>query len=138
MLAHFRLIAVNTFLAVLLLLMAIDMLPQAPAALHSAVQPLLVRLGLDQGPYHLFAPTPDAINTRLRAEIKYRDGQQAVWESPAWRELPLAQRWTGFRHQEWLDHMTMRPDPAIEPWCRYLVKSQRPDFRTPTKAPKCG
>ena len=128
MLAHVRLIAVNTFIAALLLLLAIDVLPQAPAALHFAVQPLLVRLGLDQGPYHLFAPTPDAINTRLRAEIKYRDGQQAVWQSPAWREMPLAQRWIRYRHQEWLDHMSMRPDPAIEPWCRYLVKTQRPDF----------
>ena len=128
MLALLRLTTVNTYIAALLLMMAIDMLPQAPTALYLAVQPLLVRLGLDQGPYHLFAPSPDSINTRLRAEIKYHDGQQAVWESPTWRELPLAQRWTSYRHQEWLDHMTMRPDPAIEPWCRYLAKKVRPEL----------
>lgn len=128
MLTRLRLIAVNTLVAALLLLMAIDVLPQAPTALHFAIQPLLVRLGLDQGPYHLFAPAPDGINTRLRAEIKYRDGVQAVWKSPVWREEPLVRRWTRFRHQEWLDHMTMRPDPALEPWCRYLARSVRPEL----------
>lgn len=128
MLPRLRLYAVNTFLAAFLLLLAIDVLPTAPAALQRAIQPLMARLGLDQGPFALFAPHPDAINTRLRAEIKYADGQTAEWTSPAWRELPLAERFVRYRHLEWLDHMALRPDPALEPWCRVLAKSARPDL----------
>jgi hypothetical protein len=128
MLAQLRLIVANAFIAALLLLMAIDLLPTAPPALQANIQPLLTRLGLDQGPYMLFAPNPDAINTRLRAEITYRDGKQAVWRSPAWREQSAAQRWLGHRRQEWLDHMALRPDPALKPWCRYLAKSARPEL----------
>jgi len=128
MLTKLRLWAVNAFIAALVLLLSIDMLPQAPDALQRSIQPLVARLGIDQGPYALFAPGPDAINTRLRAEIKYSDGQTAEWVSPAWREQPVWQRFVRFRHQEWLDHMALRPDPAIEPWCRYLARSARPEM----------
>jgi len=128
MLTRLRLYAVNTLIAVFLLLLAIDLLPQAPKAVQTAIQPLLARLGIDQGPYALFAPNSDALNTRLRAEITYRDGQQAEWISPAWREQPNWQRFWRFRHQEWLDHMSLRPDPALEPWCRFLARSMRPDL----------
>lgn len=128
MLSRLRLYAVNALLAAFLVLLAIDVLPQSPGALQRAIQPLLVRLGLDQGPYTLFAPSPDSINTRLLAEITYRDGQKATWISPTWRELPLVQRFTRYRQQEWLDHMALRPDPALEPWCRYLARSMRPDL----------
>jgi hypothetical protein len=128
MLPRLRLYAVNTFIAAFLLLLAIDVLPSAPKALQRAIQPLMARLGLDQGPFALFAPHPDSVNTRLRAEIKYADGQTAEWTSPAWRDLPLSQRFVRYRHQEWLDHMALRPDPALEPWCRYLARSARPDL----------
>jgi hypothetical protein len=128
MLAQARLYAINALIAAWLLLIAIDIAPHAPTAIVSRIQPLLTRLGIGQGPYAVFAPHPDAVNNRIRAEIKYRDGRQAEWISPTWRELSLWERWTGSRQQEWLDVMLNRPEPAIEPWCRYLARVRRPDL----------
>jgi hypothetical protein len=128
-LARRRRYAVNAFIAVVLATMAIDMLPQSPAALHMAVAPGLKRLGLDQGMWNLFAPDPDQVNTRLRAEITYRDGEKREWCGPYWAKMSAWDKWVGHRRFEWYDHVVLQPSaPIWESWCRYLARTERPDL----------
>src|SRR5688500_12947717 len=95
-----KLIAINAFIAAIVAFMLIDSLPQSPQALQLAVQPIVQRIGVHQGPWSMFAPDPDRLNLRMRAEITYRDGQTAEWHSPEWRSQSLGERWTRHRHQE--------------------------------------
>jgi hypothetical protein len=124
-----RLVAVNGLIAALFALILIDALPLSPLALHHAIQPIVQRLGIQQGKWNMFTPEPDSINHRLRAEITYRDGQKAVWQTPEWRSQRPWQRWIGNRHQEWHDRMlTQEAAPAWEAWARSLARSLRPDL----------
>jgi len=128
-LARFPRYAVNAFIAVVLAVMAIDMLPQSPTALHMAIIPGLKRLGLDQGMWNLFAPEPDRVNTRLRADITYRDGEKREWRGPDWAKMSAWDKWVGHRRFEWYDHVVLQPSAkALEPWCRYLARTERPDL----------
>jgi hypothetical protein len=128
-LSRLRLCAVNAFIATFLALVTIDMLPQAPSALQLAVAPLMVRLGIHQGLWNLFAPDPDRTNTHLRADITYRDGQRRQWDGPDWRQTSAWQKWAGHRHREWFDHLPLQSAaPAWETWCRHIAQLERPDF----------
>src|SRR5262249_19667851 len=121
--------AVNAFVAVLLTGMFVDMLPQSPAALQMAITPWLKRVGIDQGMWNLFAPEPDRINTRLRAEITYRDGEKGEGRGPDGAQMAAWNKWVGHRRLEWYDHVVLQPSaPIWESWCRYLARLERPDF----------
>jgi len=124
-----RLYAVNTFIAAFLLIVFVDMLPQSPLALRLAIVPVVTRLGIQQGQWTLFAPDPDRVNTRLKAEITYRDGERREWVGPDWRHVSATEKWVGHRWREWYDHMAgQNGAPAWEPWCRYLARTERPEF----------
>src|SRR5437868_8912602 len=128
-LARMRLYAVNAFIAAVVFIVAVDTLPQSPAAVRTAISPLLTRLGIRQGYWNLFAPVPDTVNTRLRAEITYRDGEKREWRGPDWSKVSGWQKWIGHRHVEWYDHVALQSGaPAWEPWCRYLARSERPEL----------
>jgi hypothetical protein len=124
-----RLWLTNGFIAGVLVTLLLDMTPQAPPALHAAIQPTLVRLGINQGPWSLFAPDPDDTNMRVLVEITYRDGRQAEWTSPQWRQLTPWQRWSTSRRMEWIDHITAQwAAPVWQPWCRRLAQEMRPEL----------
>src|SRR5262245_228682 len=99
-----RLYTVNAFIATILLFVAIDTVPQAPDAVHKGLAPLLTRIGMNQGRWNLFGPDPDRVNTRWRAEITYRDGEQRQWRGPDWSNVSAWDKWVGHRHVEWYDH----------------------------------
>ena len=103
--SRLRLYAVNAIIAALLVVLALDQLPQAPLAIHLANQRIAARLGVLQGPWHLFSPNPDRTNLRLRAEITYRDGERREWTAPTWRDYSVAAMWLNHRRHEWVDHM---------------------------------
>ena len=122
-----RLWAVNALIATVLLLVLIDALPFSPPALKAALQPLTYRLGLRQD-WGVFAPGPDTLNMRLRAEITYRDGKTATWHSPDWPQLSNWQRFVGHRHEEWYDQGWGQQYSAAWPgWARHLARQMRPD-----------
>ena len=123
-----RLFAVNAFIATILLFVAIDTLPQAPKSVRMALTPLLVRIGIKQSEWNLFGPEPDRVNTRLRADITYRDGETRQWRGPDWAKASAWDKWVEHRHVEWFDHITDNDPNAWEPWCRHLARSERPDF----------
>ena len=124
-----RLCALNAFIATIVLVVAIDTLPQSPAALHRAIAPTLVRLGINQGAWNLFAPEPDHVNTRLRAEVAYRDGQRREWRGPDWRNASAWEKWVGHRHVEWFDHIILHKGAHImEAWSRQLARAARPEL----------
>jgi hypothetical protein len=126
-LLRFRLWAVNALIATILALVAIDVLPQPPSALRNFTQPLVQRVGLSQY-WNVFAP-PDGLNMRVRAEISYRDGRTAVWQSPDWPQLSVWERNAGHRHEEWLDNAWGQQNAAAWPgWARRLAKLMRPDL----------
>jgi hypothetical protein len=127
--ARLKLCAINAFIAVALALMLIDSLPGSPQALQLAIQPVVRRMGIAQGPWSMFAPEPDRLNLRMRAEITYRDGKTAEWRSPDWRSQPLAQRWREHRHQEFGEMIaTLEGEPVQEAWMRHLARTLRPDL----------
>jgi len=124
-----RRIFVNGFIAIVVAVIAIDTLPQSPGAVRRALTPVLTRLGLNQGYWDLFAPEPDRANTRLKAEITYRDGDKRTWHGPDWSTVSVWEKWAGHRRFEWYDHVVMQSAaPAWEPWCRHIVRTMRPDF----------
>jgi hypothetical protein len=127
--ARMKLYAINAFIALIVSFIVIDSLPQSPQAVQLAIQPIVRRLGIQQGPWNMFAPTPDRLNLRLQAEITYRDGKKAEWHSPEWRQQTLWQRWVGHRHQEFSEMIvTQEGTPALDPWTRHLARSLRPDL----------
>jgi len=121
--------AVNAFIATVLFILLIDTLPQSPQAVRMALDPWLVRLGIRQSVWNLFAPEPDHVNTRLKAEITYRDGEKRQWNGPDWSQASAWEKWAGHRHFEWYDHITVPANSvAWEPWCRNLARTQRPEL----------
>lgn len=128
-LARCRPVAINLFIAVFLIVLAIEAVPQAPWALRFAVQRWTVPLGIAQGPWTLFAPGPDRTNLRLRVEIEYRDGRRLNWRAPNWREQSAAAMWVGHRRREWLTRLiTQEGTPAWKRWGRHLARELRPDL----------
>jgi hypothetical protein len=124
-----RRIAVNAFIAVALAVIVVDTLPQSPEALHMAMIRTLKPLGLDQGMWNLFAPNPDRANTRLRAEITYRDGEKREWRGPDWAKESAWDKWVGHRRFEWYDHIVLQQSSAaLESWCRHLARLERPEL----------
>ena len=127
--ARLRLGAINTFIATLLVVLAIDVIPGSPQALRLTLQRVLVPLGIAQGPWDLFAPKVDQNNMKVRAEITYRDGVRRDWAAPEWRKQSPAAMWTGHRRHEWIDHVvSQEAAPVWENWCKALAREQRPDF----------
>jgi hypothetical protein len=126
-LAQLRLWAINMFIAALLAILAIDALPQSPTSLRVMIQPLVLRAGIFQGPWNLFAPEPDRVNRRLRAEIEYREGTKAEWSAPIWRERSPGEMFLLHRRRCWWDRMVV-PDYAAawESTCRYLARQSLP------------
>ena len=121
--------ALNAFLAAIVLLVVFDTLPQHPPALHRAITPLLVRLGIDQGVWGLFAPEPDRTNSRISAEITYRDGKQLTWHAPDWSRASAWDKWVRHRHVEWYDHIANYKHANVyEAWCRHIARTTRPDL----------
>lgn len=119
----------NALIAAVVGTIAFDTLPQAPAALHRVIEPTLVRLGVNQGPWYLFSPEPDKTNTRYRAEIAYRDGERRTWEAPVWAQASAWDKWAGHRHFEWYDHIGWQKYSHVyEPWARHIARSARPDL----------
>jgi hypothetical protein len=124
-----RLYVVNAFIAAILLVVVLDTLPQSPSAVRIAIAPVVARLGINQGAWNLFAPDPDRVNTRLRAEVTYRDGERRDWRGPEWRDVSAWEKWVGHRRREWFDHIALQnASPAWEPWCRHLARTQRQDL----------
>jgi len=94
---------VDGFVVVLLALFALDTMPCTPQTIRGWIQPLLNVSGLWQGPWTLFAPVPDSRNHRLRAEIRFVDGTQRIWQSPEWQTRSTSQRFVGHRESELLE-----------------------------------
>jgi len=124
-----RLYVVNAFIAAIIVVVVIDTLPQSPPGVKNLVAPWLVRLGFRQDVWNLFAPEPDHVNTRLKAEITYRDGQRREWHGPEWSKIGPGEKWIRHRRVEWYDHVALQNNSAAwESWCRYLARTQRPDL----------
>jgi hypothetical protein len=126
---RWRLYCINAGIAVVLLLVFLDAMPQSPVALRLRIQPLVQRLGIHQEVWGMFTPNPDSLNIRWQAEITYRDGKMARWSTPQWRSLPVGVRFLGQRRQEYCDMLvTQEAMPAWEDAARFLARSLRPEL----------
>ena len=124
--SRLRLRACNLLIGALLALILLDGLPTTPEPVRALIDPMVDRLGIWQGPWHLFSPNPDGQNHRFRAEITYYDGTEFEWHSPAWRELSSGERFLKHRESEYLDHVWgVANEPAWAPWADHLAAMHR-------------
>lgn len=117
--------AVNGFLAVFLAVMAIDVF--APRAdpdegLRGAVNTLLVRTGLWQGPWRLYTPA-DRVNLRFKAEVLFADQAVATWTSPDWSQVSALHKFVQARHMNYFSYVLRADQPAFDALCAYLART---------------
>ena len=119
-------IAINIFLVFHLAIIFCWAVPLNTGVV-TRVRPLIARYmawsGLAQG-WNLFAPNPLSLNTRVEAEIAYRDGQTGVWRFPLPQNFGYLKRYMMERqHKFSLDALQnnrfapLRPDAA-----RYIAR----------------
>jgi hypothetical protein len=87
------------------------------------IAPYMVWSGLAQG-WNLFAPNPLSLNTRVEAEITYKDGSKGLWAFPLPQHFGYLKRYTMEReHKFSFDSLLndqfqlLRPDAA-----RYIAR----------------
>ena len=127
--SRFRRRLVDGFIAVVVTLFALDTLPCTPEPVRQRMRPVLNTTGLWQGTWGLFAPIPDNINHRLRADMFYADGSHRVWNSPDWRSQTAWQRFFGHRESEFLEKIAEIENSAA--WTGFalsLVRRESPDW----------
>ena len=114
-------------LAVLIPLVILDVLPFTPSVVRSWLMPVLGALGLWQGSWTLFAPIPDAINHRIRAEVTFDDAPAIVWDSPDWRSQSVLERFLSHRESEFLERIVADSNSAAWPeFAQSLARSLSP------------
>lgn len=119
--------SLNAAIATLLALILIDAFTPLAPYLPRAIQPVMQATGLAQGQWSMFAPSPDTVNARIRAEIDYADGQHVTWRSPVWSQLSPAERFVTNRRLEYFDAVIQPHNTAVwDDFARYLVQSQCP------------
>jgi hypothetical protein len=119
-------IAINAFLVVHLIVILCWAMPvnsRLVSATRVVIAPYMMWSGLAQG-WNLFAPNPLSLNTRVEAEITYRNGDTGVWKFPLPQDLGYARRYMIERqHKFAFDSLlndrfeNLRPDAA-----RYIAR----------------
>jgi hypothetical protein len=132
--------AINCFLVIWLLTLAIDAAPELGGwhkKLKENLDPYLDVTGLWQGEWKLFAPEPDKINVAITADITFSDGREVAWRSPDWRSQSTWQRFLSFREAEFIDNV--RKDGNAGAWPtfadylgRTVLHPEHPELK-PTK-----
>ncbi|MBS0206706.1 MAG: hypothetical protein JSS49_27835 [Planctomycetes bacterium] len=116
---------VNGFIAIVVVLFALDTLPCTPPSIRAGIEPLLNTTGLWQGTWTLFAPIPDRRNHRLHATIDFTDGQRKIWNSPDWRSQSPWRRFVGHRETEFLEKVWLEENSHVWPaFAQSLVRSE--------------
>ena len=87
------------------------------------IDPVMDVTGLWQGPWNLFAPDVDKVNTRVSAELQFTGRVKMKWNSPDWERLSSWDRFTRFREQEYFD--TLRLDDNRGAWTPFALYLSR-------------
>jgi len=102
---------------------AIDTIPRAYSIADlpkSWIHPLLVRLGLSQGDWPLFAPNPVLNNGVLVAELTDSQGNPATWTSTDWQQASAWKKFLRFRHMNYQQRLPNTHLAAID-FADYLL-----------------
>lgn len=128
-------IAINLFLVFHLAMILVWSMPLNTGIitdLKPKIAPYMFWSGLAQG-WNLFAPNPLSLNTRVEAEISYRDGKTGVWAFPLPQNYGYIKRYTLERqHKFSFDALlnnrfaALRPDAA-----RYIARLNNKDNNPP-------
>ncbi|MFM2094605.1 MAG: hypothetical protein RIS70_1729 [Planctomycetota bacterium] len=96
---------------------------------QSRLNAALSRIGIWQGDWRMFAPDPAMSISRVSAEFAVDDRQVITWESPAWRQMSIAQRFRHFREINFFDRLLYpRHVVAIGDFGDYLFRT----YQSPT------
>lgn len=119
-------IAINIFLVfhlAMILCWAVPVNSRLVSEARVIIAPYMTWSGLAQG-WNLFAPNPLSLNTRVEAEITYRNGETGVWKFPLPQDLDYLKRYMIERqHKFAFDSLlndrfkVLRPDTA-----RYIAR----------------
>jgi hypothetical protein len=106
----------------------IETLPET-TLVHTAIEkrldPVLVRTGLWQSKWDLFAPKIDSFNARMEAHITWEDGTRTEWHVPNWFEYSNWRKFVEFRRMEYYDAMHNAPDKlAWRDFASYLARRE--------------
>lgn len=117
---------VNVFLAVFLVVLAIDVFvpsSESGEGLKDSVNTALVVTGLWQGPWRLYTEVPRD-NLRLKAEIVFADQAVATWTSPDWSQRSALREFVEARHMNYFSNILHAgKEPAWKGLCAYLART---------------
>lgn len=103
---------------VLVSVMCIDALPSCHR-FHSEARefldPALDRLGLWQGPWNLFAPEVDKLNSCIVVEFRSDSGRVYRWQSPDPAKMGVVAKFRNFRWFEYYDSIRLDANAAAWP-----------------------
>jgi hypothetical protein len=116
---------VNGFLAVFLVVMAIDVFvppDESGEGLKDKINTALVVTGLWQGPWRLYTPA-DRVNLRFKAEVVFADQAIATWTSPDWSQVSWPRKFVLARHMNYFSYVLRADEPAFDGLCAYLART---------------
>ena len=120
----------NATIVTFLMFIAVDALPstcRGHQRLKDTLDPVLDATGLWQQSWQLFAPEPDSVNTRLSAQLHFRNGETISWNTPDYSKLTAWERFKMFRRMEYFDSVRMDSNSgAWESFAEYLARGVRP------------
>jgi hypothetical protein len=123
--SQIRRLLVNVFLAVFLVVLAIDVfVPKNDAGegLKDKINTALVVTGLWQGPWQLYTPA-DRVNLRFKAEVVFADQAIATWTSPDWSQVSALRKFALIRHMDYFSYVLRADEPAFQALCAYLART---------------
>ena len=119
-------IAINTFIIfnlATIICWAMPLNTRLVTGARPLIAPYMTWSGLAQG-WNLFAPNPLSLNTRVEAEIVYRDGRTGVWKFPLPQNMGYIKRYMVERQHKFSfdslqndKYALLRPDAA-----RYIAR----------------
>jgi hypothetical protein len=115
--------SVLVFLGVPMLLDSVPQYTLLHGQLRQGVDPLLDVTGLWQGGWELFAPSPDHVNVKVGAIVRWQGEPDTLWEQPSWHDMSPWERIRHFRQMSYYDNLVHSSNAAAwPPFCEHLQR----------------
>ena len=115
---------ISIFVIVFVTLRAIDSLPWGPRLIEPVklpADPVMEQLGINTGPWMMFAPAPVVENGWMTAAIEVNGKSSREWMSPIWSEVNGFDKFRRFREVNFYNRLSLpRNLEAADDFAEYL------------------